>query len=186
MIRKPDGYEQAPVSGITDFESVTPGGHICQIRAAKEEERNGTRQLVIAFDLAADDAQAGYYGNLYAQRLQGNVDAKWPGVYRQSIDGKGTAFFKGLVTVIERSNPGYTWAWDESTLKGKLFGGVFRREQYVGTDGKPHWISRICSVRSVDCVLDVEAPADKPLDNTHAQPVYAPATASAQPTDLPF
>ena len=46
--------------------------------------------------------------------------------------------------------------------------------------------ARICAVRSVDCVLDVEAPADKPLTDAPAQPVYAPTAGSAQPNDLPF
>ena len=192
MIRKPEGYENAPVYGTGDFESITPGGHICRIRAVKEEISNGNRQLVIAFDLAEADAQAGYYAKQYSQRVSGDVNAKWPGVHRQGIDGKSTPFFKGLITAIERSNPGYLWDWDEGSLKGKLFGGVFGREEYMGTDGKPHWNCRIRSVRSVEGIEDVAAPEDKPMQQTQ-QPSYGGYAAPAQhssggigATDLPF
>ena len=169
MIRMPEGYDNAPVYGTGEFESITPGGHICRIRAAKEENNNGNRQLVIAFDLDDQDAQGGFYQRQYGQRVQGDVNAKWPGGYRQGIDGKSLPFFKGLITAIERSNPGYTWNWDETSLKGKLFGGVFGREEYMGTDGKPRWSCKVRAVRSVEGVEDVPAPEEKPLPAS-AQP----------------
>lgn len=193
MIRKPEGYETAPVYGAGDFETVTPGGHICRIRAVKEEISNGNRQLVIAFDLAEMDAQAGYYAKQYSQRLSSDVNAKWPGVHRQGVDGKSTPFFKGLITAIERSNPGYLWDWDENSLKGKLFGGVFGREEYMGTDGKPRWSCKVRAVRSIEGIDEVPVPEDKPLQQTQ-QPSYggyaAPAPqrsgAGIDATDLPF
>lgn len=188
MIKKPEGYDTAPIYGTGDFETVTPGGHICRIRAAKEETVNGNRYMTIAFDLAESDAQSGYYQRQYAQRVQSNVNAKWPGVYRQRIDGNSTPFFKGFVSAVERSNNGYTWDWDETTLKGKLFGGVFGREEYMGTDGKPHWSCRIRSVRSVDNVLDEPAPEDKPLSASSVAPAYGGGSGvpAVNDTDLPF
>ena len=192
MIRKPEGYETAPVYGTGDFESITPGGHICRIRAVKEEISNGTRQLVISFDLAETDAQAGYYAKQYSQRVSGDVNAKWPGVHRQGIDGKSTPFFKGLITAIERSNPGYLWDWDENSLKGKLFGGVFGREEYMGTDGKSRWSCKVRSVRSIEGIEDAPVPEDKPLQQTQQQ-TYGGYAAPAQhssggigATDHPF
>ena len=194
MIKIPEGYDNAPVYGTGEFENITSGGHICRIRAVREETTNGTRQLIVAFDLAEQDAQAGFYQRQYAQRLQSDVNAKWPGVYRQGIDGKGTPFFKGFITAVERSNPGYLWNWDENTLKGKLFGGVFGREEYMGTDGKSHWNSKIRFVRSVDDVLDAPVPEDKPM-SAQQQPAYGVPAAPASPAagnannpynDLPF
>ena len=111
-----------------------------------------------------------------------------------SIDGNSTPFFKGLITAIERSNPGFIWNWDENSLKGKLFGGVFGREEYMGTDGKPRWSCKVRFVRSVEGVEDVSAPEDKPLSNHPAQPAYGDYAALAQShssagigaTNLPF
>lgn len=189
MIRKPEGYDTAPVYGTGEFETVTPGGHICRIRAVREEVSNGNRQLVIAFDLAEKDAQGGYYQRQYAQRVQSDVNAKWPGLYRQGVDGKSMPFFKGFITAVERSNPGYTWNWEETTLKNKLFGGVFGREEYMGTDGKPHWSCKIRFIRSVDTVLNEPAPEDKPMTQTvngYSAPVSDMMSAGMPREDLPF
>lgn len=46
------------------------------------------------------------------------------------MKGNGLPFFKGVLTSLEESNPGFRWNWDESTLVGKKVGGVFGREQF--------------------------------------------------------
>lgn len=181
MIAKPNGYDASPVYGLGEAEQVTPGGHICQIKSVRvETDNNNERTMVIAFDLAERDSQAGYYQRKFASRQ--DQGAKWTGVYRQRMDGKGTPYFKGLITSIEKSN-NFTWNWEEATLKGKLFGGIFRREEFIGQDGQPHWSSKICMVRDVEAALAAEPPADKPLSDRPAAPapVVAPAT-----SELPF
>lgn len=181
MIKKPNGYDSSPVYGLGESEQVTPGGHVCQIKSVRvDTDTNGERTMVIAFDLAPQDAQAGYYQRRFnARQDQG---AKWSGVYRQRMDGKGTPYFKGLVTSLEKSN-NFTWNWEEGSLKGKVFGGIFRREEFVGQDGQPHWATKICMVRDVESALSAEPPADKPLSDRPAAPVPA-QTATA--SELPF
>ena len=90
MIRKPEGYENAPVYGTGDFESITPGGHICRIRAVKEEISNGNRQLVIAFDLAETDA------------LGGNLDKLVIGYKLDSLLKRHGAYGEGLAAYVEQ------------------------------------------------------------------------------------
>lgn len=53
-------------------------------------------------------------------------------------DGNTNPYFKGFITAVEESNPGYKWNWDEKTLKGKKIGIVFRMEEYSynGYDGE--------------------------------------------------
>ncbi|MGI5885706.1 MAG: hypothetical protein ACOX83_12205 [Candidatus Spyradocola sp.] len=188
MIEKPIGYDEAPIFGTGDFEGITPGGHVCRIKTARvEAAQDKPRRLVIAFDLAEPDEQAGYYDRAYKVRQQQTpLDAKWPGIYRQGLDGKSTPFFKGLITSIENSNPGYTWAWDESTLKGKLFGGLFGREEYVGDDGKKHWSCKCVAVRSVEGITDVPAPDDKPCQEPAQGGGAANTYGGAPLDDLPF
>ena len=184
MITKPIGYDEAATLGTGDFEEITVGGHVCIIKAAHEDVRNGKRYLVLLFDIAPEDAQGGYYTRLYNRRVQSsqnNVDGvvRWPGTYWQGLEGKSTAFFKGLISSIEKSNPGYSWNWDEKTLKGKKFGGVFGREQYIGRDGMPHWSTKCLYARSVDGIADVEPPEDKPISSAnydgYSQPAGVPA-----------
>ena len=184
MITKPIGYDEAATLGTGDFEEITVGGHVCVIKAAHEDVRNGKRYLVLLFDIAPEDAQGGYYTRLYNRRvqsLQNSLDGvvRWPGTYWQGMEGKSTAFFKGLISSIEKSNPGYTWNWDEKTLKGKKFGGVFGREQYIGRDGMPHWSTKCLYARSVEGIADVETPVDKPISSAnyegYSQPAGVPA-----------
>lgn len=190
MIQKPYGYDTAPIYGTGDLERVTPGGHICQIRGVKVEPdpRSGERIMKVAFDLAPQDAQAGIYQRIFGARQQSvGVDAQWPAVYRQNLDGKGTPYFKGFITSVEKSNAGYAWNWDETTLKGKLFGGVFRVEEFRGTDGNIHETVRISAVRSIDTVLDAAVPDPKRLsDNGASAAAYAPDQSAAAQEQLPF
>ena len=54
---------------------------------------------------------------------------------------------------IETSNPGYSWNWDENSLKGKLIGGLFA-ETYTVIDGKEiKYVSLVPkNIRNVDCI----------------------------------
>ena len=184
MIKKPIGYDEAATLGTGDFEEITVGGHVCIIKTAHEDVRNGKRYLVLLFDIAPEDAQGGYYTRLYNRRVQSlqNKDdgvVRWPGTYWQGLEGKSTAFFKGLISSIEKSNPGYSWNWDEKTLKGKKFGGVFGREQYIGRDGTPHWSTKCLYARSVDGIADVEPPEDKPISSANYEGYSQPASIPA-------
>ena len=169
MIAKPTGYDESATLGTGEYENLTIGGHICIIKAAREDSHNGKRYIVLAYDIAPDDPQGGYFERLYNRRM-GNtqkpgIDAsvRWPGTYWQGLDGKSTPFFKGMISSIEKSNPGYTWNWDEKTLKNKRFGGVFGREQFVGADGQLHWNTKCLYIRSTDGIADVEPPKDRPI-----------------------
>lgn len=163
-MQRPSNWEQ--VEAITgDFKSITPGGHVCRITQAKEEmSRSGKNMLVIDFDIAEGEFE-GYYTKQFERKFSNNPDAKWQGVYRQLTEGNSEKFFKGLLTVIENSNPGYTWNWDERTLKGKLFGGVFGQEEYVANDGSIKLSTKIQFVRSVDKIREgIEPPEIKRLN----------------------
>ena len=58
--------------------------------------------------------------------------------------------------------------WGEDFCKAlakKAVGGVFRKEQYLGNDGKPHWsvkCIRLCPVSSIEAGVSV--PEDKLLE----------------------
>ena len=121
-------------------EKLPAGGYICKIKSAKVEtvaktDGGSFDMLAIAFDI--DD---GAYMGFFEDQFRNNTfeNKKWKGVFRQSVpvgdgsdkDNRTASFFKGMITSIEKSNPGYAWNWDERTLSGKRVGIVFREEEY--------------------------------------------------------
>lgn len=89
-----------------------------------------------------------------------------------------------MITCIEKSNPGYTWNWDEKSLAGKRIGGVFGQEEFIGTDGQVHLATKCVYVRTVDSIRKgVEIPKTKVLDNRPEPAGYFPP---ADDTPLPF
>ena len=167
-MNKPTGYDETQAF-TGQFEELAPGGYICRIRRAREEmSRAGRPMLRVFFDIDEGERK-GFYQRTF-DRQSGNYDnASWKGTYSQLTDGNSVAFFKGMITAIEESNPGYTFNWDEETLKGRLFGGVFGREEYIGSDGKARMITKCLSIRSVAAVrAGIEPPKDKMLPSSPA------------------
>lgn len=173
MILKPTNYDE--VQAYTgEFETIEPGGYICKItKAEAASTRNNLPMLRILFDIAEGDSK-GFYERQWKSD-EGRANRKWRGFYNQITEGKSVPFFKGLITSIEESNAGYKWNWDETTLEGKLFGGVFGREQYRKQDGKLAMATKCVSIRSVKAIRDgVEAPADKLLQDGDTYPTSTP------------
>lgn len=169
-MEKPQGYDEAQAY-TGERETLEPGGYICKIIGAKEEiTKTGSKQLIVAFDIVEGE-RAGFYKRRHSSLIIKDATAKWPGVYRQFTEGKSTSFYKGFNTSIEKSNPGYVWNWDEKTLAGKLFGGVFGREEYWNTAvGDYRFTVKCVSVRSVDTIRsgEFEIPKDKLADRTQS------------------
>lgn len=183
MINKPAEWEE--VEAFTgDFEQIELGGHICKIINAKtEKSKSGSDMLVICFDIA-DGKNKDFYRRQF-DRKNKNGDAKWQGIYRQLVDGNSVKFFKGIITSIEKSNGGYTWNWDESTLKGKIFGGVFGQEEYVNQQGEVKLATKLMFIRSVDAIKKgVEIPEVKKLNNASRFDSFGKKDATEE--EIPF
>lgn len=174
MITKPDGYDSAATYG--NYEKLSLGGHICKIKTARIDTNEYGDTLVLAFDIAEGSKYDGFYQrNFLAQPFEGR---KWKGTYRIAIpdehpaeeDEKSVSIFKTAMEVIEKSNSGYSWNWDENSLKGKLFGGVFGRKEYDFDDKRGnnrHGFYTTCRyLRTVEEVKNgVDVPEDKLLNS---------------------
>lgn len=188
-MNKPQGYDEAQAY-TGDFETLELGGHICKITDVKIEYTKNTNAevLIIAFDIAKGE-QAGYFMRRYLESKKNNADAKWQGIYRQFTGGNSVPYFKGLIENIEKSNAGYNFVatgFDEKTLVGKLFGGVFGREQYKGQDGKLKFATKCMNIRTVDAIRNgVEVPADKLLKEEQTEDIFG-TSIIAPNDDLPF
>ena len=62
--------------------------------------------------------------------------------------------FKGMLLNIEKSNSGYEWNWNEKSLEGKLFGGVFREEEYINRNGRLSTAVKLISIRPVEGITE--------------------------------
>lgn len=95
---------------------------------------------------------------------------------------------------VESSNSGYHWDWNESGLKGKLVGVLFRNKEWE-MNGNTGWTTECCSMVDVESVRQnrFTMPKNKPLKR--AEPSYSQVSVASQDftevaiesdDDLPF
>ena len=194
MINKIENWDKVEAN-YGESKRLTAGGYICVVYSAKQEKSKNTdkKMLVINFDIAEGDFK-GFYMNRYknAPRDEKNpVEPKWQGKYYIVLEGEGyEGRLKAFTTSIEESNQGYTWDWNEENLKGKLFGGIFREEEYI-YNGEVRTSAKLWQVRSVKTIKDgeFEVPRKKEVSEEEKSKLTAPFDTFNQPVtddDLPF
>jgi hypothetical protein len=192
--KKGSDWEKTSAFGTEDTVKLEAGGYVCKIVGAKIEKTKNTGKdvMVLAFDIAEGE-YTGFYDEQFKMRQSNNKDTKWGGTYRQLLtdnEGKTNPFFKGLITSIEKSNNiTLPDEFTDNDLKGKLFGGLFGREEFEGRDGKTGWTTRLVAVRSVEAIRngDFVVPEDKKLNKaSSAQSFYADVSSVSADDDLPF
>lgn len=166
MIKKPTGYDEA-ATYTGEVPQLPKGKYVCVIKqVSTQESRNGNQQFVILFDIAEGEYKDFYKKMFDEDKAQNSQNAKWKGVFKQNMEGRGTPWFKGVITSIERSN-NFTFRWDqeknEDTLKGKKFGGLFGREQFLIESGEKRMATRLMYIRSIEGLKNAEIPEDKLL-----------------------
>lgn len=166
-MKKYDGYEQAEAF-TGDYETLKAGGYVCKILKVKAEDKDYGTLLRIAFDIVEGEHKT-FYNRQFEKKKESNPDAKWPGMYYQTIKESDLKYFKGFMSAIENSNPGFKWDWDEKKLVGKLFGGIFGEEEYLKNDGSVGTSVKCKQVRSVDKIRsgDFKVPDKKCLGDAH-------------------
>lgn len=190
----------------TDWEKITPAGayiplpanaYVCKIMAAKcVTTKSGSEMLEVSIDILEGEYKD-YFANDY--RNNANENKRWKGVLRLFVpmddgsdrDAKTKRSFKAFTNHVEEANNGYKWEWDESTLKGKTVGVMFRNEEWYNADkGQSFWQAKPCWTISVEDVRSGKftVPADrydqnKPAVTTYTEEATAPI---ADTDDLPF
>jgi hypothetical protein len=194
MIKKPNNWDN--VQELGERKPLPLGAYVCKVKQVRVQDNNYGSQLALLFDITEGE-YAGYYHKDFEANT--NADKKWRGLMRVWLpkddgsekDELTKSFFKGFVTAFERSNPGYTFDWNENSLAGKTIGILYRNEEW-DYNGKHGWAVRPFKAISADTVRDgsYTIPKDKPLNNGSASTV-APANVPAGYTevedeDLPF
>lgn len=184
-MRPIEGYDNAPAY-TGEFAQLPAGKYKCVVKQAEVHEVRGSQQMIIYFDIV-DGEYKDFYSNQFKQMKASDPKAgieKWKGRIYQNAEGQGLPFFKGIIKSIERSNPGYEWKWEEKTLTGKLFGGVFGREEFITNDGEKRMATKCVQVRSIDGLAEAKVPEDKLLpDNAGSRPTPSQASAAVPDSD---
>ena len=199
MIRRPNNWNE--VKEFTERPKLPLGAYVCKVKKAAVQNNGYGDQLCILFDIFEGEHK-GFFDDEYKTNTQ--QDKKWKGVLRiwcpkddgSEKDEWTKRSFKGFVTSVEKSNPGYQWNWDEASLAGKLMGVLFRQEEWEYNNSRG-WAVRPFKALAVDAVRNGEftIPAEKPLKNkpevdyTEAYKSYASTqgfTELDDDGDLPF
>ena len=186
-MKKYDGYEQTEAF-TGDYETLEPTGYICIIVGAKVEEKDYGHLMRIAYDIVEGEHKE-FYKRMFERKKENNSEAKWPGMYYQTVKSDGLGYFKGFIQAVEQSNSGYKWNWDEKKLIGKLFGGLFGEEEYLGNDNKVKTSVKCRYVKPVETIRsgDYKVPEIKRLNNTPEQTGSSYSGMEMPPDDdLPF
>ena len=94
MIKKPAGYDEA-AAYTGEFQQLPKGKYTCVIKqVATQTSKNGYEQFVILYDIA-DGEHKDFYKKLFdVDKAQNPSNAKWRGVFKQNMEGKGLSWFK--------------------------------------------------------------------------------------------
>lgn len=186
------------VKAASEFVPLPAGGYIVELKNAKVKEyKNQNDDAFERFEIALDIDEGefkDYYANDYCN--QTNEDKKWKGVlrlYMPKEDGSEQdewtkSRFKSFIEAVEDSNPGFHWDWDESKLRGKKIGCLFRLEEweYNGKTGKKAQPFKAVSVEKIKSG-NFKIPKEKLLEkNASAPTAPTPEFRDIPDEDVPF
>lgn len=136
-------YDEAKKQAQAQSGAKLPkGAYVCKIMGVRYEEGKDGKSdvLVLQFDITEGEQK-----DFFKKQYEANTseDKKWKGTVRIYIpnddgsekDGWTKKSFAGWMDAFEKSNSGYSWNWDEQTLKNKFVGIVFGETGTV-IDGK--------------------------------------------------
>ena len=139
-------------------ETLPAGGYVCQIMSAKVESNDWGETLVIAHDVCE-----GEYSGIFKRDYESNTsdNKKWRGTFRLRLpkddgteqDGWKKRSLGNFVWAIEDSNPGYSWAWDEKSLKGKKIGLIYRNKEWEWED-RHGWTTEAAGAESISNIRE--------------------------------
>lgn len=158
---------EAKKTGMSS-DPLPAGGYVAKIVNALIKTYDWGEVLVVSFDI--DD---GEYKDFFRQQFKNSPfeDKKWKGNIRVTVPDKSNQWYESqlkrfgnLIACLEESNDGYHWDWDETALKGKRVGVLFREREWA-YNGNTGWTTEACSILSVQDIQNgkFKTPKAKPL-----------------------
>lgn len=189
-MKKFTGFEAKKSGGTREI--LPAGGYVAKILNAEEVSYDWGSVLLISFDILEGD-----YKDFFATDYKGQdrEDKKWRGTYRlnepkddgSEKDGWTKRTFGNAIWAIEESNPGYHWDWDETTMKGKIVGVLFRDREWE-MNGNTGWTTECCALTSANDIRKgkFRQPKAKPLKSTSAPSTSNSWHEDTSNSELPF
>lgn len=181
-MRKIDNWENVTENGVN---KTLPAG-IYKLKITDVVDVPEKEYLEIYSDIV-DGEFKGYF-----ETLAKNSGKDYSRAFR-SYKESALGFFKAFITAVEKTNAGYTWNWDEKSLKGKYFVGVFGEEEYLNQDNEIKTRVRLQEFRSAEALKNGElvVPPLKKLSDEERAKATTTITNVAQMEevakgDLPF
>lgn len=162
-----------------EFDRLTPGGYVCEMKCVVDVPAK--EYLKIEYDIA-EGTHKGYYQELYKSK------SFWGGTFYRSYKEKALPMFKGFLTAVKESNPGFVFENQEKRMEGKLVGLVLAEEEYMGNDGKVKKRLYVSAVRSVEKIRkgDFNVPELKKYNPAGSRDGFYPVDDSLSDDDVPF
>ena len=143
-MKKPDNYDSSDPKTYGNFNSPKAGAYVLGIVGAVEgQTSNGKSKLVLSFDIAE-----GEFKNHYRE-LSEKFKKDCYLQLHQVTEGESAPFFKGVITLIEESNTGYKFNFDEKTLLRKLTGAMLKEEFYIDSNGREKSVLKVAFLCSI-------------------------------------
>lgn len=148
-MKLPTDYNRAQAAdGSGGGQQIPAGGYVCIIKLAEERTLpNGSQMLRVNFDIFEGEYKGAFMKRFEQDAASGRTE--WRGRYDVFVltrDGATNPFFKGLITAVEKSNPNAQLIRDgelsPERMKNCVVGLLFREEEFLGQDGKPHRTTR--------------------------------------------
>lgn len=152
-----ENWENVEAKGMEDFKSLPIGAYECIIREAKvyKNPDSGKESFRVQVDIARGEYK-GYFQKRYDNNTSSTKTWDNNSTRYLAFQGDNVSYFKGFITSVENSNPGYKWDWDETKLTGKKICGVYQYEEYERQDGTKGVKVRLNKFRSLDKMKDIE------------------------------
>lgn len=191
MIKSYKGFKSERTS---PREILPAGGYVAKIMDATVISYDWGDVLKVDFDIVEGEHK-GFFAADYRNNL--NDDKKWRGTYRINIPDERNQYFdsqrksfNNFIACLEETNSGFHFDWDESKLKGKGIGVLFRNKEWE-YNGSTGWTTECCTVTTAKDVREgnFKMPKDKPLKaktasaGTYSASAFAPVE---DDSDLPF
>lgn len=163
----PSNWNEIEAKEVGDFINLTPGGHICKILDIREHtsESTGNTSLKVSVDIEENGDFDGYFKKQYDNNMLS--ERKWPsGAVRYlSLKEEQTAYLKGFITAVEKSNNVKLAEPDKELnyekFKGLKIVGVFGLEEYENDKKEIKTTTKLTNFRSLDKLSEVKIPKVK-------------------------
>lgn len=134
-----EGYDLINEAG--EIKKLPAGIYGVKITSVKDVPEN--EYLEITCDIAKGEYKD-YFKTLIASGLPDRSKTI------RSYKEKALPFFKGFITAVEKTNPGYKWDWDESKLVGKNVMAIFGEEEYLDANNEVKISVKLVEFRSYE------------------------------------